>query len=76
MTKEKDIYTLEDLAPEATVLDGISPPARLSVFGDPVDHSLSPQLHNPALQALGIDSRYIRVQVAERNFPEALDLIR
>ena len=76
MTEEKDTYTLDDLIPEATALSDISPPARLSVFGDPVDHSLSPQLHNPALQALGIDARYIRVQVTERNFSDALDLIR
>ncbi|MCP4849762.1 MAG: shikimate dehydrogenase [Verrucomicrobiaceae bacterium] len=76
MNEEKDTYTLEDLAPGSTALADISPPARLSVFGDPVAHSLSPQLHNPALKALSIDSRYIRVQVAERDFPKALALIQ
>ena len=76
MTEEKDTYTLNDLIPEATALNDISPPARLSVFGDPVSHSLSPQLHNPALQALGIDARYIRVHVAEHDFSKALRHIK
>jgi len=76
MTEEKDIYTLEDLATGSTALADTSPPARLSVFGDPVAHSLSPQLHNPALKALAINSRYIRVQVTERDFPKALKLIQ
>jgi shikimate dehydrogenase len=76
MTQEKQIHTLEDLVAEQGAMDGMDPPARLSVFGDPVAHSLSPQLHNPALQQLGIHARYIRVQVPESNFREALNLIR
>lgn len=40
-----------------------TPPARLAVIGDPIGHSRSPQMHNPALQASGIDAQYIRVQV-------------
>lgn len=40
-----------------------TPPARLAVIGDPIGHSRSPQMHNPALQACGIDAQYIRVQV-------------
>lgn len=40
-----------------------TPPARLAVIGDPIGHSRSPQMHNPALQARGIDAQYIRVQV-------------
>jgi shikimate dehydrogenase len=76
MTEEKEIYTIEDFTLQATHGSGISPPARLSVFGDPVGHSLSPQLHNPALKACGIDARYIRVQVAENHFPEALAAIK
>ncbi len=76
MTEEKQIYTIEDLTLQATQGHGISPPARLSVFGDPVGHSLSPQLHNPALKACGIDAQYIRVHVAEHNFLEALGAIK
>jgi shikimate dehydrogenase len=61
-------YTLDTIA-EATRL---SPPARLSVFGDPVAHSLSPQMHDPALAACGIDARYVRLEVASTDFLKAL----
>ncbi|MFN0074985.1 MAG: shikimate dehydrogenase [Prosthecobacter sp.] len=40
-----------------------TPSARLAVMGDPIAHSRSPQMHNPALQACGIEAQYIRVQV-------------
>lgn len=35
-------------------------PYRLGVIGDPVAHSLSPALHQPALDQLGIPARYER----------------
>ena len=38
-------------------------PARYAVIGNPVAHSLSPQLHQPALDALSAKARYIRVEV-------------
>lgn len=46
-------------------------PYRLGVIGDPVAHSLSPALHQPALDALGIPATYERwhtpaEQIAER----------
>ncbi len=49
--------------------------AVLAVFGDPVAHSLSPQLHNPALRALGVPGEYVRVEVREAEFPAALKRI-
>ena len=67
-----DFYTLDSLAEAAR----LSPPARLSVFGDPVSHSLSPQMHNPALAACGLDVRYIRLQVERAGFLKALSAIR
>ena len=76
MTQEKETYTLKDLSTPQGAMDETSPPARLSVFGDPVAHSLSPQLHNPALEKLGIDARYIRVHVPEVDFREAINLIK
>jgi shikimate dehydrogenase len=65
-------YTLATL-PQAARLD---PPAKLSVFGDPVAHSLSPQMHNPALAACGLDASYIRLAVKNPDFLPALRAIR
>lgn len=48
-----------------------TPPARLAVIGDPIAHSRSPQMHNPALKACGIEAQYIRVQVPEGRVGEA-----
>lgn len=48
-----------------------TPPARLAVIGDPIGHSRSPQMHNPALQACGIDAQYVRVQVPSGQVPQA-----
>ncbi len=41
----------------------MSPPARLGVFGDPVEHSRSPVFHNAALRAAGIDASYVKIHV-------------
>ena len=48
-----------------------TPPARLAVIGDPIGHSRSPQMHNPALRACGIDAQYVRVQVPVGRVAEA-----
>jgi shikimate dehydrogenase len=72
----KDVYTLADLKNWDAVAGQLDPPARLSVFGDPVAHSLSPQLHNPALKAAGLDMQYVRVHVTAEEIPEALAAIR
>lgn len=45
---------------------------RLAVWGDPVAHSRSPQLHLAAYRVLGLDWTYERRQVSEALFPEAL----
>lgn len=47
------------------------PPARLAVIGDPIAHSRSPQMHNPALQACDIVAQYVRVQVPAGRVQEA-----
>jgi shikimate dehydrogenase len=70
----QDTYTLADL--KAGKTNDLVPPAKLAVFGNPVAHSLSPQLHNPALNAAGIDAQYIRLQITEEEFSEALTTIR
>ena len=48
----KDVYTLDDLASRAALDEGSEHPARLAVLGSPVAHSLSPQLHQAALDEL------------------------
>ena len=53
-------YTLDQLS---TLNKNSRKLARFAVIGNPVEHSLSPQLHQPALDDLGEDARYIRVEV-------------
>ena len=67
-------YTLADLARWHEIQPPLSPPARLAVIGDPIGHSKSPQMHNPALAACGIDAQYVRVQVPVGQVAEALRL--
>jgi len=71
----KDVYTLADLRdwPAATATE--VPPIRLAVFGDPVAHSRSPQMHNPALKAAGIPAAYARLHILADELPEALRLL-
>jgi shikimate dehydrogenase len=60
-------HTLQTLAQAATG----AKPARLAVLGKPVSHSASPQLHQPALDALGIHASYIRLEVDPGSLREA-----
>jgi shikimate dehydrogenase len=68
------VYRIQDLRnwPEAT--GKIDPPIRLGVFGDPVEHSLSPQIQNAALRHSGIGIEYGRFQIAARELVEAFEL--
>lgn len=45
----------------------------LAVWGDPIAHSRSPQLHAAAYDVLGLDWQYTRRQVDENGFAEAFD---
>lgn len=54
----------------------LTPPARLAVIGDPISHSKSPQMHNPALMDRGIDAQYVRVQVPVGSVAEAFRRFR
>ncbi len=47
-------------------------PIRLGIFGWPVAHSKSPQMHEAAARALGIALRYERFEVAPEDFSEAV----
>jgi len=76
MSTAKDVYNFEDLHTWAQKTGGIQPPARLSVFGDPVDHSLSPQMHNPGLNEAGIDAQYVRLHILPDQLKEALQELK
>jgi shikimate dehydrogenase len=71
----KDVYTLEDLRSRTNLDSGADKPARIAVLGHPVTHSLSPQLHQPALDASGAEMRYIRLEVEPGKIREALKLL-
>lgn len=47
-----------------------------AIFGHPVEHSLSPAMHNAAFAALGLDSIYIPWKVGVEDFPTALQAAR
>ena len=70
-----DVYTIDDLRHWDRAAAGEEPPLRLSVFGDPVAHSRSPQMHNPALAAAGIPARYCRLHIRPDELAEALRLL-
>jgi len=70
--RAKEVYTLADLRE----WESIDPPVRLGVFGDPVAHSLSPQMQNAALKTCKIDMQYARFQISPDELQSALDLIR
>jgi shikimate dehydrogenase len=69
---KKSVYTLADLQ---SWLD-IHPPIRLGVLGDPVEHSLSPQLQNAALRHDKIDMQYARFHIRADELGEALKRLR
>lgn len=64
-----------DLTNLAEALDQPKP-ARLAVLGYPVAHSASPQLHQPALDAIGIDCSYIRLEVETGKLSKAFEMMR
>lgn len=57
------LYTLDDLSSRERLDADHAKPARLAVIGFPVAHSLSPRMHQPALDEAGINARYIKLEV-------------
>jgi len=76
MAEVRDLYTFDDLKNWSGATGDLDRPARLSVFGDPVKHSRSPQMHNPALEAAGIDCEYVRLHIQPDELAEALNLLK
>jgi shikimate dehydrogenase len=71
-----DRYTLADLEKWSEVTRDVDPPIRLGVFGDPVAHSLSPQMQNAALHAFEINMQYARFHIRSKELRSALRFIR
>jgi shikimate dehydrogenase len=71
-----DRYTLADLERWGEVTRDINPPIRLGVFGDPVAHSLSPQMQNAALRALEIKMQYARFHIRPNELRKAFAIVR
>ena len=71
----REVYTFSDLEKWRETTADQTPPLRLSVFGDPVAHSKSPQMHNAALEKCGIDARYTRLHIRPEELQGALRLL-
>jgi shikimate dehydrogenase len=71
-----DRYTLADLERWSEITREIDPPIRLGVFGDPVAHSLSPQMQNAALRAFAINMQYARFHIRANELRSALRFLR
>src|SRR5947207_4283919 len=69
-------YTLADLENWREAARDIDPPIRLGVFGDPVAHSLSPQMQNAALKHFKIDMQYARFHIRANELRSALHFLR
>jgi shikimate dehydrogenase len=69
-------YTLADLENWREATRDLNPPIRLGVFGDPVAHSLSPQMQNAALKHCKIDMQYARFHIRASELRSALHFLR
>ena len=75
-TPTTERYTLADLENWREAVADLGPPIRLGVFGDPVAHSLSPQMQNAALRACKIDMQYARFHIRTNELRSALRFLR
>lgn len=72
----KAVYTLDDLVSREVLDAGADKPARLAVIGHPIAHSASPKMHQAALDAHGVDVRYIRIDVEPGQVGECFRCMR
>jgi shikimate dehydrogenase len=72
----KQVYTFEDLESRELLDAHCEKPARLAVIGHPIAHSASPQMHQAALDSLGIDARYIRLDIESGQIRQAFERMR
>jgi len=71
----QEFFTLSDLRNCAAHGAQVDPPIRLGVFGDPIAHSLSPQMQNAALKSCELKMQYARFQIAADELETALRLL-
>src|SRR5438128_4516901 len=69
-------YTLADLENWRRTAGDVDPPIRLGVFGDPVAHSLSPEMQNAALRKCEIPVQYARFHIRANELRSALRFLR
>lgn len=69
-------YPARKLIEDPGSFRNLDPPAILGVFGDPVDHSLSPVFQNAALRATGLNGQYIRIHATPDELPAALQNLK
>jgi len=62
-----DVEIMKRVGPETEIL---------CVIGDPIVHSLSPDIHNPALREIGVDCVYIPVMVEKGEVADFVNLLR
>ena len=70
-TGMSEAYSADDLISGGGIFSRLSPPARLGVFGDPVEHSRSPLFQNAALKSAGIEAGYVKIHVPRDQAAEA-----
>jgi shikimate dehydrogenase len=68
----KEVYTFADLQS----WHDVDPPIRLGVLGDPVEHSLSPQMQDAAVNHCKIDMQYARFHILPGELGDALNRMR
>ena len=71
-----ELYTLADLENWREATGDVDPPVRLGLFGDPVAHSLSPQMQNAALKHCKIDVQYAHFHIRVNELRSALRFLR
>src|SRR5438045_2467237 len=69
-------YTLADLENCREAERDVDPPIRLGVFGDPVAHSLSPQLKTAAVNRCAVGGQYARFHIRANELRSALRFLR